>query len=145
MEIWQIWLIIALSLVIIEIFTVGFAALCLSIGAIGAAVISFLLNNSLILQISVFALFTLISFIYVRPFMLKFLINKKDVPKSGIAALIGRKVIVVEDIVPDKNSGLIAIDGDRWKAVSEDGSIIRKGEKVIVLRIDSIILTVRKI
>lgn len=68
--------------------------------------------------------------------MLKFLTNKKDVPKSGIAALIGRKVIVVEDIVPDKNSGLIAIDGDRWKAVSEDGSIITKGEKVVVLSID---------
>lgn len=144
MEIWQIWLIIALSLVIIEIFTVGFATLCLSIGALGAAVISFF-NNSLMLQISVFSLLTLISFIFIRPFMLKFLTNKKDVPKSGIAALIGRKVIVVEDIVPDKNSGLIAIDGDRWKAVSEDGSIITKGEKVVVLSIDSIILTVRKI
>ena len=37
MEIWQIWLAIALALVIIEIITVGFAALCLAIGAVGAA------------------------------------------------------------------------------------------------------------
>ena len=66
---------------------------------------------------------------------------------SGILfqeALIGRTAIVEEDIVAETNSGRIAIDGDRWKAVSEDGNKIAKGEKVVVLKVDSIILTVRK-
>ena len=130
MEIWQIWLAIALALVIIEIITVGFAALCL---------------DSLVWQITVFAVFTLISFIYVRPFMLKFLSRKKDVRRSGVEALIGRTAMVVEDIVPDTNSGVVAIDGDRWKAVSENGDSITAGEKVEVLKVDSIILTVRKV
>ena len=112
MEIWQIWLAIALALVIIEIITVGFAALCLAIGAVGAAVAS-CFTDSLVWQITVFAVFTLISFIYVRPFMLKFLSRKKDSPKSGVEALIGRTAIVEEDIVPETNSGRIAIDGDR--------------------------------
>ena len=153
MEIWQIWLAIALALVIIEIISVGFAALCLAIGAVGAAVAS-CFTDSLVWQITVFAVFTLISFIYVRPFMLKFLSRKKDSPKSlsrkkdspksGVEALIGRTAIVEEDIVPETNSGRVAIDGDRWKAVSEDGNNIMKGEKVVVLKVDSIILTVRK-
>ena len=141
MEIWQIWLAIALALVIIEIITVGFAALCLAIGAVGAAVAS-CFTDSLVWQITVFAVFTLISFIYV--FMLKFLSRKKDSPKSGVEALIGRTAIVEEDIVAETNSGRVAIDGDRWKAVSEDGNNIMKGEKVVVLKVDSIILTVRK-
>lgn len=144
MEIWQIWLAIALALVIIEIITVGFAALCLAIGAVGAAVAS-CLTESLVWQITVFAVFTLISFIYVRPFMLKFLSRKKDVRRSGVEALIGRTAMVVEDIIPDTNSGVIAIDGDRWKAVSDDGNSITMGEKVEVLKVDSIILTVRKV
>ena len=131
------------ALVIIEIITVGFAALCLAIGAVGAAVAS-CFTDSLVWQITVFAVFTLISFIYVRPFMLKFLSRKKDSPKSGVEALIGRTAIVEEDIVAETNSGRIAIDGDRWKAVSEDGNNIMKGEKVVVLKVDSIILTVRK-
>ena len=143
MEIWQIWLVIALALVIIEIITVGFAALCLAIGAVGAAVAS-CFTDSLVWQITVFAVFTLISFIYVRPFMLKFLSRKKDSPKSGVEALIGRTAIVEEDIVAETNSGRVAIDGDRWKAVSEDGNNIMKGEKVVVLKVDSIILTVKK-
>ena len=137
MEIWQIWLAIALALVIIEIITVGFAALCLAIGAVGAAVVS-CFTDYLVWQITVFA-------IYVRPFMLKFLSRKKDVRRSGVEALIGRTAMVVEDIVPDTNSGVVAIDGDRWKAVSENGDSITAGEKVEVLKVDSIILTVRKV
>ena len=57
---------------------------------------------------------------------------------------IGRTAIVEEDIMPETNSGRVAIDGDRWKAVSEDGNKIAKGEKVVVLKVNSIILTVRK-
>ena len=144
MEIWQIWLAIALALVIIEIITVGFAALCLAIGAIGAAIAS-CFTDSLVWQITVFAIFTLLSFIYVRPFMLKFLSRKKDVRRSGVEALIGRTAMVVEDIVSDINSGVVAIDGDRWKAISNDGNRIATGEKVEVLKVDSIILTVKKI
>lgn len=144
MEIWHIWAAIALFLVFVEIITVGFAALCLSIGAVGAAITS-CFTDSLIWQISVFAVFTLLSFIYVRPFMLKYLSRKKDVPKSGVEALIGRVAIVEENIVPENNSGRVIIDGDSWKAVSEDGKTISKGEKVEVLSINSIILTVKRI
>ena len=77
--------------------------------------------------------------------MLKFLSRKKDSPKSGVEALIGRTTIVEEDIIPETNSGRVAIDGDRWKAVSENGDSITAGEKVEVLKVDSIILTVRKV
>lgn len=144
MEIWHIWIAIALILVFIEIITVGFAAICLSIGAAGAAISSFF-TDSLIWQISVFAFFTLISFIYVRPFMLKVMTKKKDVPKSGVEALIGRTAIVEEDIKPDLSSGRVTIDGDSWKAVSIDGEYIGKNEKVEVISINSIILTVKKV
>lgn len=33
MEIWHIWVIVALVLVVVEIFTQGFAVLCLAFGA----------------------------------------------------------------------------------------------------------------
>lgn len=40
METWHIWIIIALLLFIIEIFTSGFAIFCISVGAIAAAIAS---------------------------------------------------------------------------------------------------------
>lgn len=144
MEVWHIWTAIALLLIFVEIITVGFAALCLSIGAIGAAITSSF-TDSLIWQIFVFAIFTLISFVYVRPLMQKLMTRKNNTPKSGVDALIGRIAIVEEDIKSDTIAGRITIDGDSWKAVSENGESIFKGEKVEVLSIDSIILTVKKI
>ena len=38
MEMWQIWAIVAAVMVAVEIFTAGFAAICLAIGAVASAV-----------------------------------------------------------------------------------------------------------
>ena len=38
MEEWHVWIIAALLLFLIEIFTTGFAVICLSIGAVAGAV-----------------------------------------------------------------------------------------------------------
>lgn len=143
MEIWQIWVAIALIMVIIEIFTTGFFAICPAIGAAGAA-ISSSVTDSLAWQITVFAVITLLSFIFVRPFINRTLNKPKDSHKSGIEALIGREAIVEVGIDPATGKGRVAIDGDSWKAVSEKREKIEKGEKVTVLKVDSIILTVRK-
>ena len=43
----------------------------------------------------------------------------------------------------EPTSGRVAIDGDDWKAVSEEGILIEKGKEVVVVAIDSIVLTVK--
>ena len=42
MEIWHIWIIAALLLFIVEIFTSGFAVICIAVGALGGAVATLL-------------------------------------------------------------------------------------------------------
>lgn len=146
MEVWHFWAIAALVLFIVEIFTSGFAAVCLSIGAIAAAVAS-AAGSGAQGQIIWFAVFTLFSFVVVRPIMLKlfFKNKKKEEVKSGVDALIGREATVSETIDAASGSGRVSVDGDDWKAVARDESmVIPKGEKVIILKIDSIILTVDK-
>lgn len=144
MEIWHIWAALALIMVIIEIFTVGFFAICMAFGAAGAAIAS-AVTESLSWQIVVFAVVTLLSFLFVRPFINRAFNRKKDLPKSGVEALIGRTATVETRIDAAAGTGRVAVDGDSWKAVSGDGSVIEKGEKVVIEKIDSIILTVRKI
>jgi membrane protein implicated in regulation of membrane protease activity len=52
--------------------------------------------------------------------------------------------VVSERIDGEQHTGRVAIDGDDWKAVSEDGAVIEKGTNVEIVKLDSIIVTVRK-
>ena len=144
MEIWQIWVLAALVLIIIEIFTSGFAIACLSLGCLLAAIGS-AFELSLSWQIGLFALGTFLGFIFVRPFVLK-LMNKnanKNNVTTNMDNLIGRKAIVTERIESD-GFGRVKIDGDDWKARMEDDGEAEVGEKVTIVNHESIILTVKK-
>ena len=137
------WLIAAIVLVIIEICTAGFGALCFAIGAAFSALVSGLGGN-LTWQILVFVVVSLLTFIFLRPVVMRFLDKKSKDVKTNAEAIIGRKGIVSECIDASQHSGRVAIDGDDWKAVSEDGSVIEKGADVEIIKLDSIIVTVRK-
>ena len=143
MEPWHIWLIIALILFIAEIVTSGFAAVCLSIGAVVAAVCVFFGLN-ITWQIVVFAVASVIALVYIRPALVRmFGKSSKDERKSGVEALIGREALVTERIDNTAHTGRVSVDGDDWKAVAVDNQIVEVGQKVTILKIDSIILTVQ--
>lgn len=145
MAIWQIWLIAALVFFIIEIFTSGIAVICFSAGALASAVAA-LCGASFTWQVIFFAIFTILAFIFLRPLIIKlFMKNGKSVVKTNAEAIIGRQGIVSERICDADNTGRVKIDGDDWKAVSKDRTTIEVGEKVRVLKLDSIIVTVQKI
>ena len=69
--------------------------------------------------------------------------KSKDV-KTNADALIGRKAVVSERIDASQHTGRVAVDGDDWKAVSADGTVFEKGETVEIVKLDSIIVTVKK-
>ena len=138
------WLIAAIVLVIVEICTAGFGALCFAIGAASSALVSGLGGN-LTWQIVAFVVVSLLTFIFLRPVVMKFLDKKSKDVKTNAEAIIGRKGVVSERIDASQHTGRVAIDGDDWKAVSEDGSVIEKGQTVEIVKLDSIIVTVKPI
>jgi membrane protein implicated in regulation of membrane protease activity len=144
MEVYQIWLIAAIALVIFEICSASFGAICFAIGAGLVALAAALGLDSLTWQIVIFAVVSMLTFIFLRPFMLKFMDRKSKDVKTNAEAIIGRKGIVSERIDAEQHTGRVAIDGDDWKAVSEDGSIIEKGTSVEIVKMDSIIVTVKQ-
>ncbi len=136
------WLIAAIVLVIVEICTAGFGALCFALGAAFSALVSGL-GGSFTWQILVFVVVSLLTFIFLRPVVVRFLDKKSKDVKTNAEAIIGRKGIVSERIDASQHTGRVAIDGDDWKAVSEDGSVIDKGTDVEIIKLDSIIVTVK--
>ena len=143
MQAYLIWLIVAIVLVIFEICSATFGAICFAIGA-GFSALAAGLGANLTWQIVIFAIVSLLTFIFLRPFMLKFLDRKSKDVKTNADALVGRKAVVSERIDAAQHTGRVAVDGDDWKAVSADGTVIEKGTEVEIVKLDSIILTVKK-
>lgn len=142
MEIWHIWIIVALVFFILEIFTSGFAVACFSIGA-AAAAISAACGGTILWQMLLFAVLSIVALVTVRPFVMKVFYKKEEGCKTNGDALIGREGRVSEDIDPVSGKGRVAIDGDDWKAVSADGTPIARGSIVEVVGRDSVIITVK--
>jgi membrane protein implicated in regulation of membrane protease activity len=142
MEIYVVWLITALVLLIVELFTASFGVVCFSFGAAAAGLAAYC-GLSTMWQLLIFSVVSFIAFVFVRPFVVKFLLKKKDEVLTNADAIVGRIAVVTEEINPDKNTGRVKIDGDDWKAEASD--IIPVGEKVEVVSRESIILNVKSI
>ena len=144
MEGYLSWLIAAIVLVIVEILTAGFGSICFAVGAGFAALAAGLGVESIAWQIAIFVAISLLTFIFLRPIVVRFLEKKSKDVKTNADALVGRKGIVSERIDASQHTGRVAIDGDDWKAISVDGSVIEKGIEVEIVKLDSIILTVKQ-
>lgn len=135
---WQIWAIVAVICLILELSSGDFFIICFSIGAV-VAVVGAALGLSVYWQLFIFAIFSLTSVVFVRPVALRWL-HKNDPNRSSNAdALIGRTGRVTEAIKAGGN-GYVQIDGDMWKAVSNTD--IPVGTTVRVVGRESTIISV---
>ena len=140
MSIWFWWVVAALFFIIREIFTSGFAVACFSVGCVAAAVSAAIAPEIIWLQVALFAVFSIIAMIFVRPLVLKYM-DKGEKP-SGPDTLIGKDAKVIEDIQAGEK-GRVRVFGDDWQAVSQDGTAIEAGAKVVIVSRDGNILTVK--
>lgn len=140
-NLWQLWTIVAVVCLILELFTGGFFIVCFSIGAVFAALAS--LVGGGYVQLAVFVVFSALSIFMVRPFALRYLHRKGDDRVSNADALIGRIGTVSQTIEPN-GFGRVAIDGDDWKAQTDEKDPIVIGTRVRVVDRESIIIKVVK-
>ena len=140
---WQLWAILSVVCLILELTAGDFFIICFSIGAIFACLTD-ALGGGIVVQLAVFAAFTLASLFFVRPFAVRFLHKGEPNRVSNADALLGRKGRVVEAVKAD-SFGRVQIDGDIWKAVTEESADIPEGSNVRVIARESTIITVESI
>ena len=143
LHLWQIWAVLAVVCLILELTAGDFFILCFSIGA-ASACLTDALGGSITLQLVVFAISTLACLFFVRPFAQRFLHKGEPNRPSNSDALIGRKGRVVET-VKASTFGRVQIDGDIWKAVTNEANDIAEGTTVCVVSRESTIITVETI
>jgi membrane protein implicated in regulation of membrane protease activity len=132
MDLWLIWLVVAVALGIAEIFT-----LTAALGVVGgAAVITAVFATTglpLSVQFVVFAAVTTAGLGLVRPVVLRHM-RQPQSQLFGVDALIGRRGYVVQEV--SERDGRIRIGGEEWTARPFDDSlVIPVGAAVDVMRI----------
>lgn len=60
-------------------------------------------------------------------------------PTTGKEGIIGETAVVCQDLNPE---GLVKVSGEIWKAISEDGKRIKKGQRVKIISIEGLTLLV---
>ena len=142
-NLWLLWIIISIVCLILELSSGDFFILCFAIGAAASSIFAGC-GLSLTWQIIIFAVVSALSLFLLRPALLRKLHQPHRERLSNVEAMVGQTGRVSEDIEAN-GYGRVAIDGDDWKARSADGSPISRDTRVIVLKVDSIILTVKPI
>ncbi|NLV16420.1 MAG: NfeD family protein [Syntrophomonadaceae bacterium] len=132
------WLIIGIGCVIIEIATVGFWFLWLSIAALTLSLLTWLQAvTSLPAQIIIFGIITISLIIFTRPLVQKFV--KTDEVKSNVEALVGVTGIVTAEIDPP-HTGQVNLQGEIWTARANEP--LSQNEKVVVKSVEGVTLNV---
>ena len=139
-NLWQLWTLVGILCLILELTSGDFFIMCFSIGAFVTAIVAAFVP-SFTVQVIVFAVASLLCLLFVRPLALKYFHRKDPDRPSNADAMVGRRGVVTEKIEAG-GYGRVNIDGDSWKAQSSISSDINKGTRVEVTAIDSVIITV---
>ena len=142
MDAWHLWVIVALLLVVAEMFNGDFWLVCLGIGALLAAAVSLVLPG-IVPGILAFAAGSVIGLFGVRPTLLRYF-HRGPRLRTNVEALLGRTGVVSEAIEPGTGRGRVLVEGENWRGVTLDERALPAGTKVSVVQVDGTQLVVEK-
>lgn len=142
--IWIMWIAVGVMLIIGEIFTVSFYLCLIGVSCLIAGFFAFFMPLSLaFIPVIIFLISVILLVVFLRPLCLKMLYNR-NAPKSGIDSMIGR-IVTAESEISSETNGTVKIYSDLWQARTEDGSVIKAGEKAKIIKIDGNTLVVEAV
>ena len=134
-----IWIGFAIIMAVCEAATTQLVSIWFVLGAICAAITT-VFTPSILIQLAVFLVVTLISMLVTRP-LVKKLRNKNAVQTTNSDSLIGKIGVTLTDISDVQSVGQVKISGKEWSARSDFAPIL-KNTKVKVLAIEGVKLIV---
>lgn len=135
------WLALLIIFVVVECFTVGLVSIWFAGGALVAMIFA-MAGTEAIWQDVAFVVVSGLLLVITRPFVKKFLMNKKA--KTNYQSVIGEVAKVTEKIDNYNQTGAAFIDGKEWTARSTDNTvIIENGSLAEVVAIEGVKLLVK--
>lgn len=141
---WWIWILAGLALLVVEVLIPGgilmvfFGVSALIVGAL----VALGLGGPLWLQLLVFTVLSVVSLLTLRGPVLKRMHAGPEVSDS-IDSLVGAEAESLVDFAPGE-PGQVELRGTAWKAFNGGDRTLRRGERCVVERVESLILFVRE-
>ena len=136
-----VWGVVAVAAVLLEIATIGaMTSIWFAVGALIALVLA-LLKLGTAIQLIVFIVVSVASFIIIRPMAANYL--RGNIVPTNYDSLIGSTVKVSKEITTD-TWGEVTVSGMTWSAVEVNGNAVEVGSHVKVLAIEGAKLIVKK-
>lgn len=131
---WLFWVLVACGFGVGELLSTGFFLAPFAVGgAIAAAAEA--VGAGEVVSVTAFAMISVLTLLLVRPLVKTRLLSSPPT-RTGAAALIGKKAIVLERIHNAEGVGCVKIDGEVWTARAlDDDREIEPGTKVEVVDI----------
>ncbi len=137
-NLWAFWLVVGLSFLVLEIVTNALVSIWFVLASGVTCGVSFLVD-SFAVQVVVFTVFSLVFMVIFRKLYLKH-IKKPDKDINKPDKIVGKIGTVAEDT--DSFGGRVLVGDVYWRAVTENGDVIKKGEKVTITAVNDTTLTV---
>lgn len=135
-----IWLIALIVLIVIELATMGLTTIWFALGALVAAITA-ALHAPVVLQVVLFLVISIVSFIFTRPLAVKYF--NRDRVRTNVESLIGRQGVVISEINNVEGIGQIQVGGQEWSARTRmDSMTVPVGTVVVVYAVNGVKLIV---
>jgi membrane protein implicated in regulation of membrane protease activity len=143
---WIFWIVLAVILIVAEIFTLGFFLFSFGIGALAAAAIG-VFGFGLAWQFAVFAIVSTVLTVMSRTLFSKYASGAgREEIKMGADSLPGMVGTVTSPSQGALNAGAVRVYGSEWTAFPADGEgELIEGEKVEVVEVKGASIYVRAV
>lgn len=143
---WILWIVLGVSLIVAEIFTLGFVLFWFGIGALIAAFVGYL-GFGIGLQFLAFAsISTILTILSRKIFHNNYLEGNDENMKTGVDSLPGQIGTVTGASKGSLKAGEVKVFGSTWRAYPEKGEeSLLEGEKVEVVEVKGASIYVRKV
>lgn len=137
----MMWFLAFIAFLILEGITYQLVSVWFAVGALGALSAK-LLGMGDYVQTAVFLIISAVLICLVRPLSLKLLKSKPL--KNNIQGLIGKQVLIIEDVDNIHQTGKGKINGMEWTVRSENNEQIKSGSIGEITKIEGVKLIVKE-
>lgn len=137
---WVAWLGVAVFFLVVELLTTTLVSIWFVPAAIITCLLTFVID-SVVWQIAIFVVLSAVFMVAARKIYKKHIKKTVDEVDQN-EKLLGKSATVTEET--NSITGRILVGDVYWRAVSEDGNPIPKGETVVIKRVDGTTLIINK-
>lgn len=137
---WIAWLVVAVFFLVVEMLTTTLVSIWFVPAAIITCLLTFVID-SIAVQIAIFVVLSAIFMVVARKIYKKYIKKPVDDVDQN-EKLLGKVATVTEDT--NAITGRILVGDVYWRAVSENGETIPKGETVVIKGVNGTTLVISK-